>query len=206
MERIYDMVQSHTMVCEDGVEFLTEAVRWAKAGALVECGTWRGGCALAMLLQQQRTGGRQRPVHLFDSFKGLPPAEPRDGPAALKWQAETKDNCRATREELVHLMTAHGFVEGRDYHVHAGWFSETLHDFREPIALLRLDCDWYASVRQCLELMVPHCVSGATVIIDDYYAWDGCARAVHDYLSSQDVPWRIRTIGDGTGAYFEVTR
>lgn len=21
------------------------------------------------------------------------------------------------------------------------------------------------------------------IIIDDYYAWDGCSRAVHDYLS-----------------------
>jgi hypothetical protein len=29
------------------------------------------------------------------------------------------------------------------------------------------------------------------VIIDDYYSWDGCSRAVHDYLSANSRVERI---------------
>ena len=43
---------------------------------------------------------------------------------------------------------------------------------------------------------------GGVVILDDYYAWDGCARATHDFLSRHDLPYRIRDIQGGGGAYF----
>ena len=33
------------------------------------------------------------------------------------------------------------------------------------------------------------------MILDDYYAWDGCARAAHDYLSHNDIPYRLRQEG-----------
>ena len=32
------------------------------------------------------------------------------------------------------------------------------------------------------------------MIVDDYYAWDGCSRAVHDYLSERVRPERIETV------------
>jgi hypothetical protein len=66
-----------------------------------------------------------------------------------------------------------------------GWFKETLAGFtpEEPIAVLRLDGDWYDSTMQCLTALYPHVVPGGLIIIDDYFAWDGCSRAVHDYLS-----------------------
>jgi len=51
--------------------------------------------------------------------------------------------------------------------------------------LLRLDSDWYESTKQCLENLFDLVVDGGLVIIDDYYVWDGCARAVHDFLSKR---------------------
>ena len=53
----------------------------------------------------------------------------------------------------------------------------------------------------CLEHLAPLVAEEGVIIVDDYYAWDGCARAVHDYLSRQDLPYRIRGIPDGIGAF-----
>jgi O-methyltransferase len=60
------------------------------------------------------------------------------------------------------------------------------------IALLRLDGDWYESTMACLDALYDRVVPGGLVIIDDYYTWDGCARAVHDFLSRRGVSARIR--------------
>src|SRR5688500_12195518 len=50
-----------------------------KEGCVIECGVWRGGTSAGMA---DVLPGR---VHyLFDSFQGLPPADPqRDGPVAI---------------------------------------------------------------------------------------------------------------------------
>lgn len=36
---------------------------------------------------------------------------------------------------------------------------------------------------------------GGLLIIDDYFAWDGCSRAVHDFLSQNKCTERIETAG-----------
>jgi O-methyltransferase len=73
------------------------------------------------------------------------------------------------------------------YRLVPGWFKDTLATFvpPEPIAVLRLDGDWYDSTRLCLEALYPAVPPGGLIIIDDYYAWEGCARAVHEYLAQQ---------------------
>ena len=76
-----------------------------------------------------------------------------------------------------------------------GWFENTLPQcrFDEPIALLRLDADWYESTMICLRNLFHRVAPGGLIIIDDYYAWDGCSRAVHDFLSSESAPERIES-------------
>ena len=59
---------------------------------------------------------------------------------------------------------------------------------------MRLDADRYESTLTCLKHLYPHVAPGGVVIIDDYKEWDGCARAVHEFLfmrASRGVP-RIR--------------
>lgn len=76
---------------------------------------------------------------------------------------------------------------GARFDVRQGWFEETVPKYasEDPvIALLRLDGDWYDSTSICLEHLFPRVSVGGLVIIDDYGQWDGCTRAVHDYLSS----------------------
>lgn len=128
-------VRPFTMAPDLAVHFTAmESVRLIAAGipgVLVECGAWRGGCSMAMLLAQQAVFGQVvRPVHLLDSFAGLPPAADRDGPLARQWQSETDspgyhDNCTVSEEQLLTDITSLGFSEG-EYFVHPGWFADTL--------------------------------------------------------------------------------
>ena len=154
-------------------------------GCVIECGVWRGGVSagIADVL------GSDREYFLFDSFEGLPPAQDIDGRAAKNWQANTTspgyyDNCTASEEEArraMHLSAAARFTLVK------GWFEKTLSTFEppSPIALLRLDADWYESTRLCLERLYPYVADDGLVIIDDYGPWDGCARAVHEFLYCQ---------------------
>src|SRR6516225_4655383 len=65
-------------------------------GAVIECGTWKGGMAAAMV----EVGGPHLDYYFFDSFEGLPPVQEIDGDAAKAYQAATEapdyyDNCKA---------------------------------------------------------------------------------------------------------------
>jgi len=161
-------------------------------GCVVECGVWRGGMCGGIA----EVMGPGRQYFLFDSFEGLPPAKDIDGPAARAWQANVNspgyyDNCKASVEEADRAMRMSGVSS---YKLIKGWFEQTLPSFRPPqeIVLLRLDGDWYESVRTCLRHLYPHLSPEGIVIIDDYYAWDGCARAVHEFLAECTHPLRIR--------------
>jgi O-methyltransferase len=184
--------EKFTMLSERaGVANLLLCVERAPSGGcIVECGVWRGGMSAAMA---DALPGRAH--FLFDSFEGLPAAKEIDGPAALNWQRDTAspgyfDNCRAERsfaEKAMRMSAA------REFHLIQGWFDKTLPGLKlpEPIAVLRLDADWYESTMACLNALYPQVMPGGLVILDDYYTWDGCARAVHDYLSMRKTADRI---------------
>lgn len=172
-------------------------------GCVVECGTWKGG----MLAGIAEVLGPQRQYFGFDSFEGLPPAKDVDGRAALAWQADTTspnyhENCRASLRDAEAAMQRSG---ARHFELVPGWFDSTLPDWTapQPIALLRLDADWYDSTWTCLSALMPQMAANGLVIIDDYYTWDGCARAVHDWIAQTQAPIRIRQSSNDV-CYFNV--
>ncbi len=70
---------------------------------------------------------------------------------------------------------------------HKGWFQDTLPIADTPeIAVLRLDGDWYASTRVSLKHLYDRVVPGGFVIIDDYGCYDGCRKAVDEFLADAD--------------------
>jgi O-methyltransferase len=144
-------------------------------GELVECGCWRGGMSGAMA---EALPGRTS--WLFDSFEGLPPARDIDGLEALAFSRDLSAPDAVAAEAMRR--------SGQRFEIMKGWFEETVPKFAAtatPIAVLRLDGDWYDSTMICLEELFPLVVSGGLVIIDDYGDWEGCTRAVHDYLSRE---------------------
>ena len=167
------------------------------SGCIVECGVWRGGmiASIAELL------GSDRNYYLFDSFEGLPEAKEIDGQAAINWQNDKEsefyfDNCKA---EANFADTAMKISQVKNYQLVRGWFSDTVlkYSFDSPIAMLRLDGDWYESTMDCLEGLFPKVAQGGLIILDDYYTWDGCSRALHDYLSKNNLAERIQEYPPG---------
>ncbi len=166
------------------------------SGAVVECGSWKGGmiAGVASLL------GDGREYFLYDSFEGLPDAKPIDGAGATAWQQDKEspfyfENCRANEQDAAIAMRISGATK---FHIVKGWFEKTLPDFPAgtPIAILRLDGDWYESTMACLENLYRHVIPGGIIIIDDYHTWDGCSRAVHDFLQRNGLNDRICQWGD----------
>lgn len=164
-----------------------------KEGAIVECGTWKGG----MVAGIAEVLGTDREYYLFDSYEGLPPVTDLDGASAANWQNNVSsklfyDNCSASELDA---RTAMSMAKVMNPNIIKGWFQDTLPGASIPggIAILRMDGDWYKSTMQILQNLFPQVNPGGLIIIDDYYTWDGCAKAVHDYLSEHKRPERIRS-------------
>lgn len=196
LAKIYDKYKSFSMVPQQ-IYLANLAIAGSVktiSGAVVECGVWRGGmiAGIAEIL------GPERDYVLCDSFQGLPIAKEIDGPAATRWQQDTTgpsyhNNCSAEIESAKQAMK---LSPASSIRYVVGWFDKTLSDpsLNMQIAVLRLDGDWYESTMSCLTALAGNVVPGGLILIDDYYTWDGCCRALHDYLSSYKLPWRISEV------------
>ena len=56
-----------------------------------------------------------------------------------------------------------------------------------PIALLRLDTDWYESTRHELILLYPLLEAGGVLIVDDYGHLQGARKAVDEYFEGRRI-------------------
>lgn len=212
-KEILATVRNRSMVAPEGLFTLHHQCLFCEKngieGDFVECGVWKGGSVGVMAMSNLKFGKKQRHLHLFDSFQEIcEPDETVDGVRAIREVKEwTKDGGTKGRlvalEGVYDLMGGPGSVEGNrkllvnqigydpDFlHFHKGWFQDTLpadHQLIERIAILRLDADWYASTKICLEYLYPKVVSGGFIIIDDYGAYDGCRKAVDEYLAAQGI-------------------
>ncbi|QHT70538.1 hypothetical protein GXP67_29750 [Rhodocytophaga rosea] len=198
-QNLYQKYRNYTMIPErefiDNIELCRNHSHIE--GAVVECGVWRGG----MIAAVAEVVGNNRSYYLFDSFEGLPEVKEIDGEAAKAWQNNKNspgyyDNCKA---EEMYARQAMQLAKAEQFVTVKGWFSETLpkNNIAGKIAILRLDGDWYESTMDCLENLYDKVITGGIIIIDDYYMWDGCARAVHDFLSKRKSSERIYTSKNG---------
>ena len=179
-------------------------------GCFVECGVWRGGCAAVMAYVAHKAGNNRK-VHLFDSFKGLPEPIEKDGIEA-KIYAGNKvggrlcgiGKCVAHYEDVDYLLFSLLKLKRENVAIHQGWFQDTIPRIKDeigPIAILRLDCDWYESTAVCLDYLYDNVVRDGFIIIDDYNSWDGCKKAVNEFLTNRKDKIEMLTI-DQYASYF----
>lgn len=214
------IVRDHTMVAPGGLASLYEQALYCEVhkikGAFVECGVWKGGSVGLMALVNLRHATSRRHIHLFDAFQEIcEPDEAVDGERALRetraWavSAGTKGRLVPLRGFYDHkggpgtvknnqelLENTIGYDPGY-LHYHVGWFQDTLPSVSQEIgeiAILRLDADWYASTRICLDYLFARVVKGGFVIIDDYGAYDGCRKAVDEFLAGIEKPFYLNYV------------
>jgi len=177
------MVPRHTMVSLPVLaathRAAADVVARGVAGAIVECGVWNGGSA-AILAGAALDAGDPRPVHLFDSFAGLPPPTAEDGAAVARQFFDGW--CVGDAAEARRALAAVG-QDPAATHVYEGWFEETFPEAETgPIAVLHIDADWYEPVRLALERFYPLLQPGGALLLNDYGRWPGCDRATDEYL------------------------
>lgn len=191
-------------------DLATEIEKKKTPGAFVECGVWKGGC-IGLMAKVASDFGSDRKIVLFDSFEGLPEPTAADGVEAVEYsggrtggQLKTIDQCVAPMDVVKELFfTRLGIVE-KNVEFRKGWFQDTVPGSGPsvgPISILRLDGDWYDSIMVCLEGLYDQVIPGGYVVIDDYLFWEGCRKAVDDFLARRNLKVRLIPI-DYSSSYF----
>jgi O-methyltransferase len=165
-----------------------------RSGAFVECGVAKGA-SLAVLAAY----AGERTVWGFDSFEGLPEQTEGDGGDGAMFVGYS---CSGERGEAA-VADTFAMVGVPMDHVRLvrGWFSDTLPVTRAsigPIAILRIDADWYEGTRYVLDQLHEQVMPGGTVLVDDYESFAGCHHAVAEFLATRpDVDLQVGATGEG---------
>ena len=191
----YSLVEPYTATGEVRVTALVDAVRQLIAdevpGAFIECGVWKGGSMMAVAFTLLELDVTNRELYLFDTFSGPDPTEmqeiDRDYKGVLASKQYYPGWYASELKEVQGNMQRTGYPEDCISYV-VGRVQETVPKLApEQIALLRLDTDYYESTRHELEHLWSRLSPGGTLLIDDYGHFDGCRKAVDEFLIAEGI-------------------
>lgn len=175
--------------------FLVQDVdRRGVPGLLVEAGTARGGSAITMAAAKVQT----RRMKVYDVFAMIPPPSDGDGQDVHRRYAKiAAGDAKGMGGELYYgyrpdLLTevTESFqrlglpTSEHNVELVPGLFEDTI-VLDEPVAFAHLDGDWYESTMTCLLRIAPLVSPGGRIVLDDYYAWSGCRKAVDEYFAGR---------------------
>lgn len=210
--RLTHKLLPHTMggrrALENAFEVVALAERHKIPGALVECGVAEGGTAAMMALTSKALGTEPRIKWLFDSYEGLPEPTAEDyvnGKAGEFIRPLPKGSCLGTIEQVSELFYNKLGFNRDEVRLVKGWFQDTVPVEKlniGPIAVLRLDGDWYESTKVPLENLYDQIEPGGFIIIDDYATCFGSRRAVDEFRSERAIVTPLLQDGRG-GVWFE---
>lgn len=202
--KIYELCKPYTMTSVERLYALycsVENVLKNKIGGVfVECGVWRGGCAMLiakMLVNRKIT---DRKIYLYDTFDGM--TTPSNEDLDYKGQkasdtfhqkkhnekADTSDWCLANIAEVQSNMGLTHYPSENIFYI-KGKVEDTIPQNipDDNIAILRLDTDWYASTKHEMVHLYPLLAINGILIIDDYGHWEGCKKAVDEYVAQHGI-------------------
>jgi glycosyltransferase involved in cell wall biosynthesis/predicted O-methyltransferase YrrM len=182
-------------------------------GDIVECGVWRGGSMMLVALTLAALGERDRHLILFDTFCGMTAPGDKDIEVQTGRSAESV-LALSPRDEINNywaiapLDVVKKNMGGTEYlsdfiEYAVGDVCQTLPSRQmSPIALLRLDTDWYESTRCELECLFDRLQPGGILIVDDYGFWQGARRACDDFFASRTE--KLYPIPDDNTGHFAI--
>lgn len=200
VDRLWAVIQSTKYIVKNDIQ-----------GDFVECGVWRGGCALAMAMVLDDLGV-DRKIYLFDTFEGMTEPTKYDLTFLNKGAFDTfktlqkdkhNDWCYASIHDVKAQFRKLGLEKNAKFI--QGDVLETLKkeiNLPNKISLLRLDTDWYESTKLEMEKLYPKLVRNGVLLIDDYGDWQGCKKAIDEYFKENNstgtpLMWGNRSTGKG---------
>lgn len=163
-------------------------------GIFIEAGCALGGSAMVIAVPKSKN----RHFNIYDVFDMIPPPSEKDGNDVQKRYDDIiggsskgingkeyygyQDNLY---EKVIDTFYKYNIpIKENNINLIKGLFQDTI-NIKEDVSLAHIDGDWYESVLTCLESIEPHLVIGGVLIIDDYYCWSGCKKAVDEYFADK---------------------
>lgn len=193
--------EKHLTFCAGSqkLEHLLKALMFCRKnvpqGIYIEAGVAMGGSATVIAA----TKPQEAVLRLYDVYDMLPPpGEQDDEKSRMVYgqflQGKVNDATSANYLQAVPDMLA--FVKrnmqenGIDIAKNRvefikGLFEDTLR-VNEPVAFCHIDCDWYESARCCIDRIKDHMAPNGLVVFDDYNSFDGCRKAVEEWLAADE--------------------
>lgn len=172
-------------------------------GDVVECGVWRGGCAILMRAVLNAHDVSDRTVWAADSFEGLPKPNAVKYPADQGYDLSKIDYFSVSLDAVRGNFDRFGLLDQRVQFL-KGWFKDTLPTAPiDKIAVLRADADLYESTMDILNNLYDKVSPGGFVIIDDYYSWETCKQAVTEFRTGRGIAAPIEAV-DRDSVYWRI--
>ena len=160
--------------------------------SFVECGVAKGGC----LSMMKYASGKNNKIFGFDSFEGMPNITKEDlgdynKTCPLTNFGKVGDNLSGGIDNVYNTFNKLN-LNMDNVTLIKGFFQDTLQiqeniDTMCQIAVLRLDGDWYESVKICLEKLYDKVIEGGIIIIDDYGHFIGAKMATDEFRAKNNI-------------------
>jgi predicted O-methyltransferase YrrM len=164
-------------------------------GIFVEAGVAMGGSACVIA----KTKSKDRRLQLYDVFEMLPPPSERDGKISrqvYEYFLSGKAGNLVDANYIAHATDLLSFTKqnmravGIDPDIENIVFVKGLYEdsmkIEESVAFAHIDCDWYDSVVTCINRMADRMSPAGIMLFDDYHSFEGCRRAVDEWLNSDN--------------------
>jgi hypothetical protein len=187
------------------------AERTGLQGCFIEAGCALGGSSILIA----HAKARSRPLFIFDVFGMIPAPGERD-PDEVHARYDVirsgssrglgSDRYYGYEDDLLGKVRANlgrfGVTE-RDHNVRLvrGLIQDTM-SIGGPVAFAHVDVDWFDPVTCALSRIFPNLVEGGSIVVDDYFDWESCRRAVDAFLDTHG--HEVTT--DGSAGSLKITR
>ncbi len=207
---IFLFCRQFTMTSIERMFALYKAVRHLTVtdtpGSFLECGVWRGGSAMVVACSLVVAGARDRDIFLFDTFEGHTQAPDPvmdvdifGGSGFDEFKRRQDDGTLETEGwGVVSTVDVAANMARTNYpmdrvHLVKGPIEKTAANYEGgPIALLRIDVDWYEPAKEIFRTLFPRLVKGGILIVDDYGHYKGQRAATDEAL--KDAPMLLHRI------------
>jgi len=135
----------------------------AKAGVIVEAGSFKGGSTAKISLAAKIAN---RKFFVFDSFEGIPAHQEKHGKNIYGGDAYfPKGSYAGSLEEVKSSVAKFGHLQSCEFI--KGFFETTMPGFSQPVVVGYIDVDLASSTKTCLKYLYPLLIGGGVLLSQD---------------------------------------